>query len=431
MEKNNRYEEVLTYLYDQLPMFQRIGASAYKADLNNTRAIDAHLGHPHRKFKTIHVAGTNGKGSVSNLLASILMEAGYKTGLYTSPHLRDFRERIRVNGQMIDKAYVVNFVEIHRDFIDQLSPSFFELTMGMCFDYFAQQQVDVAVIEVGLGGRLDSTNIITPDVSVITNIGMDHVAILGNTIELIAAEKAGIIKPNIPVVIGEVLPETEPVFRSKAQPDYLHFAQQCYHVALSTQTADFNQNMQVDGLRGDGYKNLVTPLLGLYQHKNTATVLTIVDQLIYNGYHIDRDAVYRGFLNVITNTGFAGRWQILGNNPLMICDTGHNEDGIKQVVAQLKTTAYKKLHMVIGMVNDKDVTTVLNLLPRDGIYYFTRAAIARSMDEKTLAAMGEKAGLTGKSYPTVATAIAQAKKNAGINDLIFIGGSTFVVAEAV
>lgn len=431
MEKNNRYEEVLTYLYDQLPMFQRIGASAYKADLNNSHAIDAHLGYPHHKFKTIHVAGTNGKGSVSNLLASILMEAGYKTGLYTSPHLRDFRERIRVNGQMIEKEYVVSFVDAHRDFINQLSPSFFELTMGMCFDYFAHQQVDVAVIEVGLGGRLDSTNIITPDVSVITNIGMDHMAILGNSIASIAGEKAGIIKPNIPVVIGEVLPETEPVFRSKAQPDQLHFAQQSYHVALSTQTADFNQNMQVDAFRGDGYPNLETPLLGLYQQKNAATVLTVVDQLIEVGYRICRDAVYRGFLNVITNTGFAGRWQILGNNPLMICDTGHNEDGIKQVVAQLKTTPYKKLHMVIGMVNDKDVTTVLDLLPQDAVYYFTRAAIARSMDEKILAAMGEKAGLAGKSYPTVATAIAQAKKNAGINDLIFIGGSTFVVAEVV
>lgn len=433
MEKMTNYDTVLSFLYQQLPMFQRIGATAYKADLVNTLALDQRLGHPHKQYKTIHVAGTNGKGSVSNLLASVLMEAGFKTGLYTSPHLRDFRERIRVNNQMIDQASVIDFVNNHLDFIESHSPSFFELTMGMAFDHFAKQQVDVAVIEVGLGGRLDSTNIITPDLCIITNIGKDHMALLGNTLEQIAGEKAGIIKLGIPVVIGEVLPETENVFRNKSREMNapLIFAQARYDVALATRSADFRQIMQVDGLQGSGFKDLVTPLMGFYQHKNTATVLTAIDELVQMGYPITKDHIYKGFNNILNNTSFMGRWQILGTNPLVICDTGHNEDGIRQVTAQLKATPYKKLHMVIGMVNDKDISSVINLLPTDAEYYFTKAAIARSLDEKELALLAQKAGLNGNTYPSVTKAIAAAKKNASVNDLIFIGGSTFVVAEAV
>lgn len=432
-KKIDSYDEAIRFLYDQLPMFQRIGQTAYKANLDNTLAIDAHLEHPHQRFRTIHVAGTNGKGSTSHLLASILQEAGYKTGLYTSPHLKDFRERIKIDGEMIPQQTVVDFVNQNRSVIDSIQPSFFEMTVGLAFHFFAQQQVDVAVIEVGLGGRLDSTNIITPDLSVITNIGFDHTAILGNTLPLIAAEKAGIIKQNIPVVIGETHPETSPIFVKKAVDNNspIVFADQRYDIPYATQSANFDQLLQVyeDGVLK--YSNLATPLLGIYQRKNAKTVITAIDQLVAMGYTISKANIYDGFKNVVKNTSLLGRWQIVGHNPLIVCDTGHNEDGIRQVVAQLLQTPCKQLHMVIGMVNDKDIDQVLALLPTEATYYFTQAQLPRALNANTLSDKALKFGLTGNIYGTVNDAVNAAKKNADINDLIFIGGSTFIVAEAL
>jgi dihydrofolate synthase / folylpolyglutamate synthase len=432
-KKIDSYDEAIRFLYDQLPMFQRIGQTAYKANLDNTLAIDAHLEHPHQRFRTIHVAGTNGKGSTSHLLASILQEAGYKTGLYTSPHLKDFRERIKIDGEMIPQQTVVDFVNQNRSVIDSIQPSFFEMTVGLAFHFFAQRQVDVAVIEVGLGGRLDSTNIITPDISVITNIGFDHTAILGNTLPLIAAEKAGIIKQNIPVVIGETHHETSPIFVKKAVDNNspIVFADQRYDIPYATQSANFDQLLQVyeDGVLK--YSNLATPLLGIYQRKNAKTVITAIDQLVAMGYTISKANIYDGFKNVVKNTSLLGRWQIVGHNPLIVCDTGHNEDGIRQVVAQLMQTPCKQLHMVIGMVNDKDIDHVLALLPTEATYYFTQAQLPRALDANILSNKALTFGLAGTTYGTVNDAVEAAKKNASINDLIFIGGSTFIVAEAL
>jgi dihydrofolate synthase/folylpolyglutamate synthase len=427
------YNEALDFLFSQLPMYQRIGNAAYKANLNNTLALDAYFGHPHHYFRTLHVAGTNGKGSVSHLLASILMEAGYRVGLYTSPHLKDFRERIRVNGQMIGKEEITDFVTQNKEIITSIQPSFFEMTVALAFNHFKTQQVDIAVIEVGLGGRLDSTNIITPCLSVITNIGLDHMALLGETKQQIATEKAGIIKPGIPVVIGESIEETAPVFQSTANANQskLMLANEKYAIPYSTQTTDFQQIFQVYQSNRLIYPDLKTPLLGIYQRKNSATVLTAVDELKNSGFNIESNHIYNGFANVVKNTSLMGRWQVLNTNPLTVCDTGHNEDGIKQVVEQISQTPYKQLHMVIGMVNDKDVQKVLQLLPQNAIYYFTRAAIPRSLDADELRIQAQKIGLSGLSYPTVAEAVKIAKKNAGVNDLIFIGGSTFVVAEVV
>jgi dihydrofolate synthase/folylpolyglutamate synthase len=427
------YNEAIDFLFSQLPMYQRIGKAAYKANLDNTLALDAHFGHPHHFFRTLHVAGTNGKGSVSHLLASILMEAGFRVGLYTSPHLKDFRERIRVNGQMIGEEEITEFVVKNKEVINSIQPSFFEMTVALAFNHFKAQQVDIAVIEVGLGGRLDSTNIITPCLSVITNIGLDHMALLGETKQQIATEKAGIIKQGIPVVIGEMLEETAPVFQRIANNNQSIMLQASdeYTIPYSTQTSDFLQVFQVYKNDKLVYPDLKTPLLGIYQRKNSATVITAVDELIKNGFSINRDHLYNGFANVVKNTSLMGRWQILGTNPLTICDTGHNEDGIKHVVEQISQTPHKQLHMVIGMVNDKDVRNVLQLLPQNAIYYFTRAAIPRSLDADELRIQAQKIGLSGLSYPTVADAVKNAKKNAGVNDLIFIGGSTFIVAEVV
>lgn len=427
------YPEILRFLYSQLPMFQRTGPAAYKDNLDNTIRLDEWFDHPHRSFKTIHVAGTNGKGSVSHMLASVLQEAGYKTGLYTSPHLKDFRERIRVNGEMIPEEAVVNFTEcyLEKNKTEKLEPSFFELTVSMAFDYFRSQQVDIAIIEVGLGGRLDSTNIITPEVSVITNISFDHTALLGKTLALIAAEKAGIIKNGVPVVIGETSPETQSVFEQFAEKMEapIFFADQEYRTEYSMLTTDGKQSLNIRKKKGVVYPDLQLDLLGIYQRHNAPTVLKTIEILNQKGWNLSEEIVRRGLSNTIANTGLMGRWQIIGHNPLVVCDTGHNAAGIKIVVDQIKQTAWKNLHMVIGMVNDKDQNEVLALLPANAHYYYTKAAIPRATEPEELAAKGEKYGLIGECYPTVRQAVSAAIEKAGENDLVFVGGSTFVVAE--
>lgn len=427
------YQQVLDFLYSQLPIFQRTGPAAYKDNLDNTIRLDKMFGYPHHAFKTIHVAGTNGKGSVSHMLASVLQDAGYKTGLYTSPHLKDFRERIRVNGEMISEEAVVRFTETYllKNEFEMLEPSFFELTVSMAFDYFRSMQVDVAVIEVGLGGRLDSTNIITPDVSVITNISFDHMALLGDTLPKIAAEKAGIIKKDIPVVVGETSPETSFVFEQFAEKvqTKLVFADQEYRTDYSMLTLDGKQSLNI---RKNGelvYPDLKVDLIGIYQRYNVPTVLRTIDVLKGKGWNIAENNIRNGLQNVVRNTALLGRWQIIGYNPLIVCDTGHNPAGIKLVVEQIHQTAWKKLHMVIGMVNDKDQSGVLSLLPTEAQYYFTRASIPRAAEPEDLAAKGEQFGLMGNCYPTVRQALSAARENAETSDLIFVGGSTFVVAE--
>ncbi len=414
-------------------MFQRSGPAAYKNTLENTLLLDEYYGHPHQQFKTIHVAGTNGKGSVSHMLAAILQTAGYRTGLYTSPHLKDFRERIRINGEMIPEAEVICWVENYISNSEKwkLEPSFFELTVAMAFDYFAQQKVDVAVIEVGLGGRLDSTNIINPEVSIITNIGLDHTDLLGDTLEKIAFEKAGIIKNNVPVVIGTKQVETNAVFESvaaKRQTD-LYFADQEFKAEYSLLGVDGKQIFNIGKNGTVVYPDLRLDLNGIYQRYNLPAVLKCVELLISKGWKIEKEHIYTGLNTTMLLTGLQGRWQIIGHNPMIICDTGHNEDGIKQVVHQLENTAYKKLHIVFGMVGDKNPEPVLKLLPENATYYFTKAAIPRALSEKTLALIAAEFGLLGNSFETVKTAFEQARKNADINDLIFVGGSTFVVAE--
>lgn len=427
------YPEVLDFLYSQLPMFQRTGPAAYKDNLDNTLRLDQLFGYPHRSFKTIHVAGTNGKGSVSHMLASVFQDAGYKTGLYTSPHLKDFRERIKVNGEMILEEAVVSFTRtyIEKNETEALEPSFFELTVSMAFDYFRSMQVDIAVIEVGLGGRLDSTNIITPEVSVITNISFDHMALLGNTLPKIAGEKAGIIKPGIPVVIGELSAETDFVFEevAKKMRTSIAFADQEYRADYSMLTLEGKQSLNIRKNEILAYPDLQIDLLGIYQRHNVPTVLKTIDILNGKGWNLTEKNIRCGLKNTIQNTGLMGRWQIIGNNPLMICDTGHNPAGIKMVMEQINQTAYKKLHMIIGMVNDKDQDEVLSLLPINAHYYFTKASIPRAADPEQLANRAIRFGLKGSCYNTVREAISSAITNADKNDLIFIGGSTFVVAE--
>jgi dihydrofolate synthase/folylpolyglutamate synthase len=414
-------------------MFQRTGPAAYKDSLDNTIRLDEMFGHPHRSFKTIHVAGTNGKGSVSHMLASVFQEAGYITGLYTSPHLKDFRERIKVNGEMISEEAVIHFTELYleKNESEKLEPSFFELTVSMAFDYFRTMKVDVAVIEVGLGGRLDSTNIISPEVSVITNISFDHTALLGNTLPKIAAEKAGIIKAEIPVVIGETNPETSFVFIEFAErlDAPISFADQEYQANYSMLTIDGKQSMNVRKKDEVVYPDLKVDLLGIYQRHNVPTVLMTVDILNLKGWKLDESIIRKGIENTIRNTGLLGRWQIIGHNPLTVCDTGHNPAGIRLVVEQINQAAWKNLHMVIGMVNDKDQDEVLSLLPTNARYYFTRAAIPRAAEPEVLAEKASRFGLTGNCYLTVRQALDEALLNAGPNDLVFVGGSTFVVAE--
>ena len=429
------YEEAIQYLYDHLPYYQRLGPAAYKDNLDNTLALDKMFDHPHYNFKSVHVAGTNGKGSVSHMLASVLMESGFKTGLYTSPHLKDFRERIRIDGKMIDKDFIVEFVKsfLHLNLLKKIEPSFFELTVLMAFDYFAKNQVDIAIIEVGLGGRLDSTNIIQPELSVITNISYDHTALLGDTLGRIALEKAGIIKPGIPVVIGESHPQTRLIFNGIANEkgSSLTFADLEFDPGNGLQSLDA---CQVFNVRKGGeviYENLRLGLLGQYQSKNICAVLAAVDGLRRKGWNIPEQSIRSGLEKVVENTGLAGRWQVIGANPRIICDTGHNVGGIREVVAQIKQVPYKTLHFVIGMVNDKDIMGVLALLPRDAIYYFTKASIPRALDETKLMKTAAHFKLHGSTYPSVNEAIAMAKQNSVPEDLIFIGGSTFVVAEAI
>lgn len=422
------YQETINYLYNQLPVYQNIGGEAYKEGLDNSLALDVLFGHPHKKYKTVHIGGTNGKGSTSHLLAAILQESGYKVGLYTSPHLIDFRERIRVNGEMIDKDYVIRFVDKHKSSFEPVYPSFFELTMMMAFCYFADKKVDVAIIEVGLGGRLDSTNIITPDLSVITNISLDHVQYLGNTLEKIAGEKAGIIKPHIPVVIGEG-GTVRNVFEQKAQEVNapICFAED---EKLIESYAKIDDKWVVETI---DYPKLTSELGGYYQIKNIATVLTSVKVLKSSGYTIPDKAVYSGFSRVCELTGLMGRWQVLQEHPKVICDTGHNVGGMEYIVRQLADEEYNHLHMVIGVVNDKDISTILSLLPsgNDVTYYFTQAHIARALPAEELQNQAEKFGLKGSVFTSVPEAVKDARNNANEKDLIFVGGSNFIVGEAL
>ncbi len=428
-----QYKEVLDFLFSQLPMYQRTGAVAYKANLDNTHKLDVYFNYPHTKFKTIHVAGTNGKGSVSHSIASVLYEAGYKVGLYTSPHLKDFRERIKINGICISESEVVDFVEKHQTFITELQPSFFEMTVAMAFHHFEKQKVDVAVIEVGLGGRLDSTNIISPQCTVITNIGLDHTALLGDTIEKIAFEKAGTIKANAPVVIGETNEITKIIFDKIAQDNSapIFYADKEYSIPVAMNGVDTSQILQIYKNNVLHYPDLKLDLLGKYQKKNMKTILQTIDILNEGNFKIGREEIYAGVSKVVANTGLMGRWQILGANPKIVCDTGHNAEGVIELVEQIAQTPYEKLHMVWGMVNDKDINKVLQLLPKNAKYYFAKADIPRGLDAEKLKSEAQKHGLRGDNYLSVAEAFRKAKKNAGPNDLIFIGGSTFIVAEVL
>ena len=421
------YEQTLKYLYNRLPVFFQVGSSAYKPGLDNTIRLMTALEQPHTHYRTIHVAGTNGKGSVSHFLSAILQEAGYKVGLYTSPHLVDFGERIRVDGKMIERQYVIDFVNQNKSLFSEIEPSFFEATMAMAFQYFADSKVDVAIIEVGLGGRLDSTNIIQPELSIITNISFDHIGFLGDTLEKIAFEKAGIIKKGIPVVIGETLPETLPVFLQKAK-----------EMNSSIFFAERNKIIELQGFESgrmlvqvDNEKNYKIGLTGQYQIKNIATVLTAVEQLNDLDFQINENQLKSGLENVVEITGLKGRWQLLQTHPTIIADTGHNTAGISFVVNQLKEQTYKTLRIVIGMVNDKDISAVLLLLPKDAVYYFTQAHIERALPAVELQSRAQSIGLKGRSYSSIKQAVESAKNDADSDDLIFIGGSNFVVGEAL
>lgn len=427
------YSETLAYLFSQLPMFQRIGAAAYKAGLDNTLALDAYFGHPHHTFKTIHVAGTNGKGSTSHSIAAVLQMAGYKTGLYTSPHLLDFRERIRINGEMISEAFVVDFVEKHRAFFEPLQASFFELTVAMAFDFFAKQHVDVAVVEVGMGGRLDSTNIIQPEVSVITNISFDHTQFLGNTLPLIAAEKGGIIKHDTPVVIGQYQPETMPVFLdiAKKQNAPIVCAEHTFQCHTSTLLPSGKQQFYVEKNGLNVYPGVVSDLAGMVQRKNICTVLQTLEILHENGLPIGEEAIYKGIAETASLTGLRGRWEVIHANPKIVCDTGHNKDGLEQTMLQLKNTPYRNLHMVFGMVNDKSPEAVLGLLPTDAQYYLTQASIPRAMPVDELNNHAQAYLPRIKTFGKVKEAVQAAIQAALPEDVIFIGGSTFVVADAL
>ena len=424
------YQETLDYLFNALPMFQRIGKSAYKANLDNTLALCSRLGNPQHAFKSIHVAGTNGKGSTSHALASILQEAGYKVGLYTSPHLKSFTERIKINGEEISEEAVVAFVQKHKPFVEEIKPSFFEMTVAMAFDHFASEQVDYAVIEVGLGGRLDSTNVIFPLLSVITNIGYDHMQFLGNTLAAIAREKAGIIKPGVPVVISESHAETKAVFEEVAhtQRASIYFADQMVAVKeLEGGTDDTFSEYVIEDRNGK--KNYKIDLRGNYQRKNLAGILVAVEVLKEKIPGLGEEVVKRGLSRIIANTGLKGRWQKLQERPLVYCDTGHNAEGIKMVVEQLKAIPHQRLFMILGMSNDKDIAPVLSLLPREASYTFCEAKLPRAMSAESLRVQAAEFGLSGSVVADVNAALAQVLMEAGEDDLVFVGGSTFVVAE--
>lgn len=401
------YSDTVNWMFQQLPMYQNQGKIAYKANLDNTLELAEYLNHPEKNFKSIHVAGTNGKGSTSHMLASILQEAGYKVGLYTSPHLKDFRERIKINGQEVSEEFVIDFIEKHQEFFENHTLSFFEMTVGMAFDYFSLEQVDIAIIEVGMGGRLDSTNIIIPEVSVITNIGLDHTQFLGTSLEAIAYEKGGVIKPNIPVVIGESQTETKSVFLELANLKHsnIYFADQ--------EIIEFYES----------------DLTGNYQQKNIKTVLQTIKIIQKKGFIISDENIKMGLLHVVDNTGLKGRWQILQEGPKIICDTAHNKEGLTYVMNQLKEETYEQLHIVFGVVNDKDVESILTLLPKNALYYFCKPNIPRGLGAEKLKELFVLNGFKGKSYNNVQEALNKAKLHATKSDLIYVGGSTFVVAE--
>ncbi len=403
------YEETVEWMFQQLPMYQRVGKTAFKKDLTNTLNLARHLGHPEKKFKSIHIAGTNGKGSVSHMLASVLQMAGYKTGLYTSPHLKDFRERIRIDGKMIDQREVISFIDHNQHFLADYKLSFFEMTVGMSFYYFAKEKVDIAVIETGMGGRLDSTNIITPELSVITNIGLDHTAFLGETLPEIASEKAGIIKKDIPVIIGEKQKQTTEVFQQKA-------AEMHSEISFASEKK---------------FKPYHTDLKGVYQKKNLKTVLASIEVLQRQGFSISEEHIINGLNSVKLHTGLQGRWDILKQKPKVICDTAHNAEGLKLTIKQLKKEKFQNLHIVLGVVNDKDLSKVLPLFPQDAYYYFCKPDVPRGLSEKTLQAEALDFGLEGRTYSSVANAYSAALENALDEDLIFAGGSNFTVAEVL
>jgi len=424
------YPQTIEYLFTRLPVFSRIGAAAYKADLINIQALTKQLDNPERKFRSIHVAGTNGKGSTSHMLAAILQKAGYKTGLYTSPHLHDFRERIRINGQMIPEKNVISFTERISDFIEQKEPSFFEITVAMAFEWFASEEIDIAVIEVGLGGRLDSTNIIIPEVSVITNISYDHMDLLGNTLQKIAFEKAGIIKPGIPVVIGEEQADIKNVFLQSADENGspIYFASQ-KRFPGEWKTEGQSLYVQLTEVHNNTKKNFLLDLPGLYQLKNIVTVAEVVSVLNQKGFNIPDTAMQQGLRHVKSLTGLHGRWDILHENPLIVTDVGHNEEGMKAIASQIENTTHEELHIIIGMVKDKAIENILRPLPKMANYYFTRAQIPRALPENELADKAEKMGLQGRSFSHVKQALEAAVLKAGSKDLILICGSVFLAGE--
>ncbi|OUJ74719.1 bifunctional folylpolyglutamate synthase/dihydrofolate synthase [Hymenobacter crusticola] len=427
------YAETLAYLYQQLPMFQRVGAAGFKPGLANTEALAEAMGHPERKFRAVHVAGTNGKGSSSNLLAAVLQAAGYRVGLYTSPHLREFTERIKIDGQDLAPDYLVQWVAKWRPLFEQVQPSFFEMCVALAYSYFAEQQVDIAIVEVGLGGRLDSTNIITPLVSLITNISFDHQALLGNTLPEIAAEKAGIIKPGVPVVVSQRQEEVVAVFEQKARAERapLVFADVLYHAeeAMPTRPDVAMQRLRITRLGVPSLEDVDLGLVGDYQRLNLPGVLAVIDELRRQGFQLPEAAVRVGLRDVRRLTGFRGRWTILGRRPLVVCDTGHNEAGLRFVTAQLSRIPRQRLHFVLGVVNDKDVSKMLTLLPTDAIYYFCQADIPRALPALELAKQAGAVGLHGDVHGPVPAAVRAAREAAGPDDVVFIGGSTFVVAE--
>lgn len=424
------YSEALDFLYTRLPMFSRIGAAAYKKDLTNIKALCDILGNPQNTFKSIHIAGTNGKGSVSHMLAAILQTSGYKTGLHTSPHLKDFRERIKVNGQICPEEFVIDFVEKIKPYIDSIEPSFFEISVAMAFSFFAEQQIDIAVIETGLGGRLDSTNIIKPVLSVITNIGYDHMNMLGDTLEKIAFEKAGIIKPGIPVVIGEMHDETRHVFETAAaeRGAAISFAQQHFYAA-DWQYKNHNLTVTIADIFHDTHEDFHLDLSGIYQIKNLITVLDAVRHLQQLGFTLPHDAVKQALQHVKKITGLGGRWQLIHTRPDIILDVAHNEDGIKQLTAQLELCTYKQLHIITGMVKDKEVDKVLSLYPHAASYYFTQAHIPRALPAEELAAKAAQAGISGKIFGDVNEALQHALQHASAEDMILVCGSVFLVGE--
>lgn len=420
------YEETLEYLYNSVPMFQNVGANAYKEGLYNTNKLDEHFGFPHKKYKTIHIAGTNGKGSCSHSIASILQKAGYKVGLYTSPHLKDFRERIRINGQCISKEFVINFVKSEKYFFEPLHPSFFELTTAMAFKYFEEQNIDIAVIEVGLGGRLDCTNIINPILSIITNISFDHTQFLGDTLEKIAKEKGGIIKNHVPVVIGETTYETKPVFisLSRKRNSPILFAENDNEIIktnLSSQGGIIYITRTFGTIHGE--------LGGIYQEKNTRTILCATKKLIDLGLKINIENVKEGLNCVSKETGLSGRWQKIQDHPVVICDTGHNVGGWKYINRQLRMQECKHMRIVFGMVSDKDIKTIMKMLPDYAIYYFTKAKTKRSIDETFIAKIGDNIGLKSKTFPDVKSAYIQAINDSDKEDFIFVGGSSYIVSD--